>query len=46
MVHDQGYNAAQAARNLDLIANMLRRWINDSEGNEETGFRGNGKLTA
>jgi len=46
MVRDQGYSAAQAARNLDLNANMLRRWINESEGDEETVFRGNGKLTA
>lgn len=46
MVRDQGYSAAQAARNLDLNANMLRRWINESEGDEEAVFRGNGKLTA
>lgn len=46
LVLEQGYSKAEAARSLDINANMLRRWINEfhSDSNGQA-FRGNGKLT-
>ena len=46
LVREQGYSVAEAARSLDVNASMLRRWASESEGDESTVFRGNGKLTA
>ena len=45
LVLEQGYKPAEAARSLDINANMLRRWIREQQDNEDQAFRGNGKLT-
>jgi len=46
LVLDQGFTIAEAARSLEINANMLRRWIKESQtGDEGQAFRGNGKLT-
>jgi transposase len=45
LVKEQGYNQAEAVRNLGLNPNMLGRWIKESESDDGQAFRGNGKLT-
>lgn len=47
LVLDQGLTIAEAARSLEIRANMLGRWIkeNQSADNNSQAFRGNGKLT-
>jgi transposase len=45
LVKEQGYNQAEAARNLGLNPNMLGRWIKELESDDGQAFRGNGKLT-
>jgi len=45
LVVEQGYTRTEAARNLDINANMLTRWIKEHEVNDSQAFRGNGKLT-
>ena len=45
LVKEQGYNQAEAARNLGLNPNMLGRWIKESESDDGQAFRGTGKLT-
>ena len=46
LVLDQGYKVAEAARSLEINANMLRRWIKENQAdNDGQAFRGNGKLT-
>ena len=43
---DQGYTRIEAARSLDINANMLGRWIKEHQGDDDGQvFRGNGKLT-
>ena len=43
---DQGLTIAEAARSLEIRANMLGRWIKENEAdNNGQAFRGNGKLT-
>ena len=37
LVTDQGYQVAEAARNLGIHANMLSRWKREIEGGEEGG---------
>lgn len=46
LVLDQGFTIAEAARSLEIRANMLGRWIkeNEADNNGQT-FRGNRKLT-
>lgn len=46
LVLEQGYSRAEAARSLEVNANMLCRWIKEHEAEDGTAFRGNGKLTA
>ncbi len=46
LVLEQGYNRAEAARSLDINANMLGRWIKQHQDDDGSAFRGNGKLTA
>ena len=42
---DQGYTQREAARSLDINANMLGRWIKEFRVDESgQSFRGNGKL--
>ena len=46
LVLDQGFTIAEAARSLGIRANMLGRWIKESQvDNNGQAFRGNGKLT-
>jgi transposase len=46
LVLEQGYSRVEAARSLELNANMLGRWIKEYQGDDGQAFRGNGKLTA
>ena len=42
---DQGLTIAEAARGVEIRANMLGRWIKENEAdNNGQAFRGNGKL--
>ena len=45
LVLDQNYSRHEAARSLDINANMLFRWIKELQSDDEGAFRGNGKLT-
>jgi len=46
MVVDQGLTIAEAARNLEINAGMLGRWIKENQADTSgQAFRGNGKLT-
>ena len=45
LVLDQGYTRTEAARSLDLNANMLGRWVKEQQSDDGHAFRGNGKLT-
>ena len=45
LVLDQGFTIAEAARSLGIRANMLGRWVKESQAdNNGQAFRGNGKL--
>ena len=44
LVLEQGYTRAEAARSLEINANMLSRWIKEQEADDGQAFRGNGKL--
>jgi len=45
LVVEQGYSRAEAARSLDINANMLGRWVKENDFEDDQVFRGNGKLT-
>ena len=45
LVVDQGYSRAEAARSLDINANLLGRWVKENDSKDGQAFRGNGKLT-
>lgn len=45
LVRDQNYCISEAARNLDIRAQVLGRWIKEAENDDGHAFRGNGKLT-
>ena len=45
LVTDQGYTRTEAARSLDINANMLGRWVKECQSDHGQSFRGNGKLT-
>ena len=45
LVLDQGYSRREAARSLDINANMLGRWIKEQQADDGRAFRGNGILT-
>ncbi len=45
LVTDQGYTRIEAARSLDINANMLGRWVKENQADDGQAFRGNGKLT-
>jgi len=45
LVIEQEYSRAEAARSLDINANMLGRWVKESQAGGGQSFRGNGKLT-
>jgi transposase len=46
LVTEQGYNQAEAARNLGIDRGMLGRWVKEFQEDQSEAFRGNGKLTA
>ena len=46
LVQEQGYSRSEAARSLEVNANMLGRWIKEYKANDSQSFRGNGKLMA
>jgi len=45
LVLKQGFNAAEAARNLDINENLLRRWKKEFEGKREEAFLGSSSKT-
>ena len=46
LVLDQGFTIAEAARSLEIRANMLGRWVREIRADTNgQAFRGNGKLT-
>ncbi|TXG82708.1 MAG: IS3 family transposase [Sphingomonadales bacterium] len=44
LVLERGVSAAQAARDLDLHANVLRKWIREAEGDPGSAFPGHSNL--
>ena len=46
LVIDQDYSRAEAARSLDINANMLGRWVKEHQLGDGQTFRGNGKLNS
>ncbi len=44
LVLERGVSAAQAARDLDVHANVLRKWIREAEGDPGSAFPGHGNL--
>jgi transposase len=46
LVTEQGYNVSEAARNLDIDHNTLRRWKKQLESDKSEAFPGNGKMTS
>ena len=46
LVLDQEYSRSEAARSLDINANMLCRWIKEHQSEDGQAFRGNGSLSA
>jgi len=45
LVLEQDYSRVEAARNVEINANRLCRWIQESQEENGLAFRGNGKLT-
>ena len=46
LVLDQEYTRAEAARSLEINANLIARWIKEYQADDSgQAFRGNGKLT-
>jgi len=45
LVIDQEYSRIEAARSLDINANMLGRWVKEHQAGDGQSFRGNGRLT-
>lgn len=46
LVLDQGYTRNEAARSLEIDANMLGRWVKEHQADKDgQAFRGNGKLS-
>ena len=44
LVRDRGVSAAQAARDLDLNENMLRRWVKELSADPQHAFPGPGQM--
>ena len=45
LVTEEGYKVSEAARSLDINANMLRRWVQDVRDGAESAFPGKGNLS-
>lgn len=44
LVKERGVSVAQAARNLDLHENVLRKWVREQSANPQQAFPGNGRM--
>ena len=44
LVRDRGVSIAQAARDLDVHQNVLRKWVKDFESDPAQSFPGNGRM--
>lgn len=44
LVRDRGVAVAQAARDLDLHENVLRKWVREAEADPQAAFPGNGQM--
>ncbi len=44
LIRERGVGVAQAARDLDLHENMLRRWVKEMAGDPAQAFPGNGQM--
>lgn len=44
LVKDRGVTAAQASRDLDVHANVLRKWVREMETDAAQAFPGNGQV--
>lgn len=44
LVRERGVSMAQAARDLDLHVNVLRKWVRDHEADPGSAFPGHGHL--
>ena len=44
LVRDRGVAVTQAARDLDLHENVLRKWVREAEADPQSAFPGNGKM--
>jgi transposase len=45
LVTEQGYRITEAARNLEINPNVLRRWRNQLAGESDQAFPGKGHMT-
>jgi len=45
LVTDEGYKIAEAARSLDINANVLGRWVREASEGSDTAFPGKGNLS-
>ena len=44
LVRDRGVSAAQAARDLEVHANVLRKWVGDFASDPQQAFPGDGQM--
>jgi transposase len=44
LVSDRGMTVRQAARDLGIHENVLRKWVKDLDGNQAQAFPGRGKM--
>ncbi len=44
LVRDRGVAVAQAARDLDLHENVLRKWVREAAADFQSAFPGNGQM--
>jgi len=44
LVRDRGVAVAQAARDLDVHENVLRKWVREAEADPQWAFPGNGQM--
>jgi transposase len=45
LVENEGYKVAEAARSLDINANMLGRWVQEAREGADSAFPGKGRLS-
>jgi transposase len=44
LVRERGVSVAQAARDLDVHENVLRKWVREHEADPRSAFPGNGQM--